>query len=86
MQIRYAAAFFLDPCHDLHKPIDVSEGVTIDVRPHKLIKSILGMQQLKPRATDTSHLGLIQENTKLSAPVLSGIKPINRFLSIAQVV
>src|SRR5947207_6437123 len=79
-------AFFLDSFHDLHKPVHISEGVTIDVSPHELIKSVLGVQQLKARTTDASHLGLIQENAKLPTAILSRIKPVNRFFSIAQVV
>src|SRR6059058_2433196 len=79
-------AFFLDSFHDLHKPVHISEGVTIDVSPHELIKSVLSVQQFKPRAADASHLGLIQENAKLPTAILSRIKPVNRFFSIAQVV
>src|SRR5438094_1507038 len=79
-------AFFLDSFHDLHKPVHISEGVTIDVSPHQLIKSVLGVQQLKARTTDASHLGLIQENAKLPTAILSRIKPVNRFFSVAQVV
>src|SRR5437764_6005433 len=79
-------AFFLDFFHHLRKLIHISEGVTIDVSPHQLIKSVLGVQQLKARTTDASHLGLIQENAKLPTAILSRIKPVNRFFSIAQVV
>src|SRR5438477_11241849 len=36
--------------------------------------------------TDASHLVLIEENAKLATAILSRIKPVNRFVSIAQVV
>src|SRR5206468_472168 len=72
--------------YHFQQSIHIAESVTIDVRAHELIKSILSLKQLKPRAADAAHLALIQKNSKLPSSILSRIKPIHRFLSIAQVV
>ena len=86
LQIWNTLSFFLDLLDNLDESIRVAKGVTIDVWAGQLEEGILSLEQLESRIADTSLLDLIQKSAELAPAILSGVKPINRFFPIAEVV
>src|SRR5262245_20869458 len=82
----HAFSCYLNSFYNRDQLIHITESVSIDVRAYQLLKGVLRLKQFEPGIAHAAHLVAVDQARKKTAAILSRVKPVNRFLSVTQVI